>query len=201
MRTVATTLVLLTFACTNDYDQFNFGGAPATGGTSNTGGTTVNTGGGGGTTDGGAPSTGGMGNGGTPSTGGMGNGGAPTTGGMGQGGGGGAPPTDVTVPCGAAVTPCDVDAGQSCCIDNNGASAGNCSGNCQGNQATLDCNEPADCPGQRCCLEAGGGDVSFSRCEDSCGDETICDPANPDCGGGETCDQHPDMPPGYFYCN
>lgn len=200
MRTVATTLVLLTFACTNDYDQFNFGGAPATGGTSNTGGTTVNTGGGGGTTDGGAPSTGGMGNGGTPSTGGMGNGGAPTTGGMGQGGGG-APPTDVTVPCGAAVTPCDVDAGQSCCIDNNGASAGNCSGNCQGNQATLDCNEPADCPGQRCCLEAGGGDVSFSRCEDSCGDETICDPANPDCGGGETCDQHPDMPPGYFYCN
>ena len=200
MRTVATTLVLLTFACTNDYDQFNFGGAPATGGTSNTGGTTVNTGGGGGTTDGGAPSTGGMGNGGTPSTGGMGNGGAPTTGGMGQGGGG-APPTDVTVPCGAAVTPCDVDAGQSCCIDNNGASAGNCSGNCQGNQATLDCNEPADCPGQRCCLEAGGGDVSFSRCDDFCGDETICDPANPDCGGGENCEQHPDMPPGYFYCN
>lgn len=196
LATLTGGLLVLTFACTNDYDQFNFGGAQPTGGTTNTGGTTVNTGGMG-SGGGGAPSTGGMGSGGTPSTGGMGSGGTPSTGGM--GGMGGSPPV-VEVPCGDGVPPCDIGAGESCCIDNNGASGGTCKSNCQGNEAALDCNEPADCPGQLCCLEAGGGDVSFSRCEDSCSDETICDPANPDCGGN-SCVQHPDMPPGYFYCD
>lgn len=118
----------------------------------------------------------------------------------GMGGMGGMPPV-VDVPCGDGVGVCNVDAGESCCIPQDGASTGTCKNSCQGNEASLDCNEPADCPGQICCLNDSGPDWDSSRCQDDCFDEVLCDPQNPDCGQFDDCIPHPDMPPGYFYCD
>ncbi|NUP09018.1 MAG: hypothetical protein HOW73_23455 [Polyangiaceae bacterium] len=189
MRYLPLAVFVLGLGCTNDYDQFTFGGgSPGTGGTPGTGGSSGPTGGQS-TSNGGAPSTGGEGGmGGTPTTdGGM--GGMPGTGGM---------PPGVEVPCGGET--CNVDAGEECCIDNDGAPFGTCKSNCAGFEASLECNEPADCPGQLCCLDDSGGNLDGSHCGDFCGDEELCDPANPDCGGGD-CVQHPDLPDGYFFCD
>ena len=118
------------------------------------------------------------------------------------GGGAGGGPTGVTVPCGRA-TECDVDGGQFCCVPMTGGKSGECATNCQGNEATLACNEPDECPGQVCCLRDSMGNYTSSECrdEDDCFDATLCDPAADDCPPDSDCVQHPDMPPGYFYCD
>lgn len=175
------TLLAFVFACTNDYDEFEFnGGSPAEGG-----GTTVQNGGGG------NPPT----NGGNPPTDG-GGGMATTDGGSTNEGGGGSPPVG-DLPCG--------DGGlcaQACCIDEDGASDGTCEPSCGSNEGELRCDEPSDCPGQVCCLHiaSGNGDIEDSTCSDSCtgNDLTICSDSG-DCDGNN-CDPNNDLPDGYNTC-
>jgi hypothetical protein len=177
------------FACTNDYDQFNFnGGSPADGG-----GTTVQNGGGGN-----PPTNGGGGN--PPTNGGGGNpptdggGGMTTTdGGSTNQGGGGSPPVG-DLPCGNG-GPCAA----SCCIDEDGASNGTCAASCGAQVAELTCNEPSDCPGQECCLNiATNGDLEGTFCAGTCSDDTICSDSG-DCGGGD-CLADARLPDGYMTC-
>lgn len=185
---VAATLTMV--ACTQSYDSFDFaGGSPATGGSPPTNGASA---------PGGSDGTGGSGGVVDPNGG---NGGVPSTGGMGTGGEGGTPPV-LEVPCGSGGT-CDLGAGDVCCISENGDTDGSCDGSCNpGNEASLECNEPSDCPGDDvCCLVFNGSDYDAATCKASCEgtDEVVCDPETSEpCSG--SCQQVADLPAGFKTC-
>lgn len=198
---VGVVATLVATACTEDFTQFQFtgeggqgattvgvGGAPATttGGTTttSTGNTTSNTTG--------ATTTGAT----TTST-----TAATTTAATTTTGGG-----PIDIPCGTGGT-CDVDASEHCCIAKAGSANGTCAtSSCNGSQAQLECNEPADCPGELCCIDKPS-DFVDSACDPACdggddiqacsGNGTACMKAD---GGSGVCSQISGLPTGYLGC-
>lgn len=196
----------LLLGCTNDYDQFNVGGTTNQGagpvggapsGAGPAGGAPSGAGPAGGAPSGagpagGAPSGGMGGDGGNPPLGGFGG-----LGGMGGNGGAGGNGIVNGIDCGNGDT-CDVENGELCCINNNGATSGQCQTNCQGNEAGLACDEPLDCPGEVCCLNDSMGDYTSSQCQAMCFDTLLCT-VDGDCDGG-ACVDATDLPPGILKC-
>ncbi|MFO0554849.1 MAG: hypothetical protein U0271_41110 [Polyangiaceae bacterium] len=207
------------FACTNDFDQFNFSsGGSSTGGSTTTGTGASSTGGSGGNpTTGGtggmgtttSSSTGGMSVGGAGGAGGTGVGGTGGTGVGGTGGTGGGGPTH-TVPCGVGIT-CDLDAGEVCCFNDQSQNLSCKTNGCNGQEVPLACDDPTDCSnGDICCELTSGGGPNATLFGTEC--RTAADCQLPDnlhacdldlgdtCPPNQTCGDSQIMPPGYERC-
>jgi len=171
--------------CTGDFDAYDFSGAPGGAGGAGTGaGSSGGSGGSGNASNGGAGAIGNASNGG---------GGNTATGGSSMGG------SAVLVDCGAS--PCDVASGAACCVDLD-TEAATCpaNGKCGGNDVKVECDGPADCPGEACCATTKGGDYDKVVCKGSCGgnDQLVCQIGDDSPCGGNTCQA--DIPGGYGIC-
>jgi hypothetical protein len=212
----------LLLGCTNDYDQFNVGGTtnqgagPAGGaptGAGPAGGAPTGAGPEGGAPTGAGPAGGMGGDGGTPPIGGEGGmggvggeggmGGVGGMGGMGGMGGEGGGGIVNGVACGNGVT-CDLDAGQVCCIPEDGGTVGTCKTSCAGNEATIECDEPADCPGvnEFCCADLSGNTQQIECHVGFCnsGDIFLCGPPPDDECGPFTCMDATNLPDPIMTC-
>lgn len=191
-------------SCTEDFDQYSFGGAGASG----AGASGAGASGGGGSSSGGAPSggsssggsaSGGSASGGSPQGGGPSSGGAGggNTGGSGGSGGG----VTFSLPCGGSNDANLVCTGpdQQCCDKDNGmVSCGDSGSGCSGNNIEIRCRVSPDCGDDDCCADLSG-DTGTVTCVEDCMDLLMCED-NADCTDPMTCKPVATMPIGYFAC-
>ncbi len=204
LRFVSLVTALALSSCTEDFDQYTFGGAGASGagasgaGASGAGGTASGGSASGGSASGGSAS-GGSASGGAPQ------GGGPTTGGAPQGGNGGSGGMGETfdLPCGSA-GPC-VGPDEKCCDkSSNGAVACvDANGGCPSGSAHIEifCGVAADCAdGGVCCADIADN-AGTVTCAPTCEAPKLemCAAGGP-CSAPATCKQVEDMPTGYLAC-
>jgi hypothetical protein len=177
-------------SCTQDFDQYGFGGdSPGRGGSSENGGTSIDGGSSaGGNSNGGAAIGGGSSSGGSVADGAS----SAVGGSSADGGGGDGGATSVTVNCNR-----DLCVNQVCCF-NNGEGSASCTDTCEGPFVAAACDGPEDCGGLSCC----GDETSGTKCAPQCdGVLELCNESPDTCTEGTCTDSRSGLPDGFMVCD